>query len=44
MQDPEEHRLAIIIGRNIKTHRILKGWSQEKLATAINVAFQQLQK
>ena len=35
---------AVIIGRNLKTIRLAKGYSQRHIATALGTSFQQVQK
>jgi transcriptional regulator with XRE-family HTH domain len=34
----------VLVGQNIRFHRLQKGWSQTRLARRIGVAFQQVQK
>jgi transcriptional regulator with XRE-family HTH domain len=41
---PAKNPTDIIVGRNIRHYRMLRGLSQQKLASGIGVTFQQLQK
>ena len=34
----------VLVGQNIRFHRLRKGWSQTRLARTIGVSFQQVQK
>lgn len=40
----EPHHVDISVGRAVRAERKARGFSQERLATAIEVSFQQLQK
>ncbi|MBE7219737.1 MAG: helix-turn-helix transcriptional regulator [Caulobacteraceae bacterium] len=42
--NPAPHHVDVSVGRAVRAERKARGFSQERLATAIGVSFQQLQK